>query len=247
MTIEQNRQTSRVVSKGFTLIELLVTIAIIAIIAAILFPVFAQARESARRASCLSNLKQIGLALMMYTQDYDEHFPANYAYPGGSPYLTYAAAIEPYLSNNKQVWVCPSETSTLLMGSAYAYPPFLPTDPAVSYYFNFYIGGNDVVSTGSYHRLSQADIPTPSDVFVLWEMENSRLGANFGGDTTKNAERPCDVDPCTTQADYYGGTGRHLNGDNYVYADGHVKWLARTSVPYAAGPTANRDNRFIVH
>src|SRR5690606_20820347 len=61
--------------KGFTLIELLVVIAIISILAAILFPVFARARENARRASCLSNLKQIGLGFMMYVQDYDEHFP----------------------------------------------------------------------------------------------------------------------------------------------------------------------------
>ena len=63
--------------KAFTLIELLVVIAIIAILAAILFPVFAQAREKARQTSCLSNLKQIGLGLMMYTQDYDETYPMN--------------------------------------------------------------------------------------------------------------------------------------------------------------------------
>ena len=70
---------------AFTLIELLVVIAIIAILAAILFPVFAQAREKARSASCLSNEKQIGLGLMMYTQDYDETYPTAYFLVGGAP------------------------------------------------------------------------------------------------------------------------------------------------------------------
>src|SRR5579872_770958 len=70
----------RHLKRGFTLIELLVVIAIIAILAAILFPVFAQARESARMATCLSNLKQIGLGTMMYVQDYDEHYPNTIAW-----------------------------------------------------------------------------------------------------------------------------------------------------------------------
>src|SRR6266704_6401772 len=75
------RNSMRTKNTAFTLIELLVVIAIIAILAAILFPVFAQAREKARGASCLSNLKQMGLAWMMYAQDYDEQFP--FADPGG--------------------------------------------------------------------------------------------------------------------------------------------------------------------
>src|SRR5579862_4173320 len=70
--------------QGFTLIELLVVIAIIAILAAILFPAFARARENARRASCQSNLKQIGLGIMQYTQDFDEHLPLGYANPFSS-------------------------------------------------------------------------------------------------------------------------------------------------------------------
>jgi prepilin-type N-terminal cleavage/methylation domain-containing protein len=73
--MKMHRQTKRSAGSGFTLIELLVVIAIIAILAAILFPVFARARENARRASCASNLKQISLGLMQYSQDYDERFP----------------------------------------------------------------------------------------------------------------------------------------------------------------------------
>src|SRR5687767_10639650 len=85
---------------GFTLIELLVVIAIIALLAAILFPVFAQARDKARQSSCLSNTRQIGSALMMYGQDYDEGLPAWGEYRWHVP-------LKPYVKN-LQVFVCPS-------------------------------------------------------------------------------------------------------------------------------------------
>ena len=115
----------RSAGRGFTLIELLVVIAIIAILAAILFPVFAKARERARTASCLSNLKQLGSAVMMYSGDYDEHFPygldwADRNYPAiwaGQPAIQallpsiplLTVVLDPYL-RNKQVWACPSDT-----------------------------------------------------------------------------------------------------------------------------------------
>ena len=126
---------------GFTLIELLVVIAIIAILAAILFPVFARAREAARKASCQSNLKQIATGFIMYTQDYDENMPpwtgnARGVYPGGSFGLQhmYPSLVGPYIKNGVevinpaagsgnlgQVWACPSSKSGPSATNTYAY------------------------------------------------------------------------------------------------------------------------------
>jgi prepilin-type N-terminal cleavage/methylation domain-containing protein/prepilin-type processing-associated H-X9-DG protein len=98
--------------RGFTLIELLVVIAIIAILAAILFPVFAKAREKARQTSCLSNQKEIALAVLMYVQDYDERMPISFfgwTSPPGPPY-TWREIVQPYVKN-VQIFQCPSDSN----------------------------------------------------------------------------------------------------------------------------------------
>jgi len=103
---------------GFTLIELLVVIAIIAILAAILFPVFAQVREKARQITCVSNLKQIGLGILQYNEDYDEHFPMVDYIPAGGNELRWYQAVGPYIKNGSTygdgyydgaggIWTCP--------------------------------------------------------------------------------------------------------------------------------------------
>src|SRR5512141_2982153 len=96
---------------GFTLIELLVVIAIIAILAAILFPVFAKAREKARQTSCLSNVKQLALGLQMYVSDYDETLPVGTSWTGGLSRYHLPDLLNPYIKS-ANLWVCPSYFST---------------------------------------------------------------------------------------------------------------------------------------
>lgn len=122
--MRQSNIARKVLAKAaFTSIDLLVVIAIISILAAILFPSFARARENARKASCMSNMKQIGLAVMQYSQDYDEKLPnfvRNNDVGGGvvdpnnkfcSDYYTWAEAVQPYVKS-LQLFVCPSNTQT---------------------------------------------------------------------------------------------------------------------------------------
>ena len=106
--------------RGFTLIELLVVIAIIAILAAILFPVFARAREKARQTSCLSNVKQLALGIHMYAQDYDETLTANQNVVPGQPTEYWFDVIQPYVMN-RQILECPS-SRTQPVGYGWNYP-----------------------------------------------------------------------------------------------------------------------------
>jgi prepilin-type N-terminal cleavage/methylation domain-containing protein/prepilin-type processing-associated H-X9-DG protein len=221
----QNTQRTR---KAFTLIELLVVIAIIAILAAILFPVFARARENARRASCQSNLKQIGLGFMQYTQDYDEKYPANYTAAVDSLPIYYMA-VEPYV-RSKQIWACPSQSDA---GGIPAGAGFVYAD-RINYFYNTNVaGGGPSATIGT--PLSMAAIPSPSEVFLLWDMQPGYSTGNMYSDPdTRSANRP----------GLAVSTGLHLEGENYAFADGHVKWLARKSVPFT---TAKEDIRFTIH
>ncbi|HEY3397280.1 MAG TPA: prepilin-type N-terminal cleavage/methylation domain-containing protein [Armatimonadota bacterium] len=121
--------------KGFTLIELLVVIAIIAILAAMLFPVFARARAKAQQSSCLSNEKQIGLGLMMYTSDNDETLPAAYYYVNGANsnngYVQWSGMIMPYVKN-QQIFVCPSHPLKGFAPTCFTTPPVDPPAGQVS-------------------------------------------------------------------------------------------------------------------
>ena len=205
MNITNTPQT-RSHTKGFTLIELLVVIAIIGILAAILFPVFARARENARRASCQSNLKQIGLGVAQYTQDYDERFPIHN--DGINSLKGFFVIMQPYVKNT-QIYHCPSDTNTRAAS----------TNPAnngyTDYAYNSTLGNDSVgVRSLSIAQLTQ----TALTVLVFDEFDGPgdswASGCGYMG-------KGCAAGLATFQS---GSASRHLEGQNFLFADGHVKW-----------------------
>ncbi len=193
---------TRATRRGFTLIELLVVIAIIAILAAILFPVFAKAREKARTSSCQSNLKQLGVAFMQYTQDYDEKFCEAWngnAQLAANTTRNWGVALQPYIKS-RQVFKCPSDTEST---------------SASSYNMNNWIG-----------QQALAAIDQPASVLILmdghterggdWDPNNAATGNGLNADYTiwNASARACRADR---------GLPRHTSKANVLYADGHVK------------------------
>ena len=227
--------------KGFTLIELLVVIAIIAILAAILFPVFAQAREKARQTSCLSNEKQIGLAILQYTQDYDEKFPlSNYMQDLTTKEQLYTA-VEPYVKadysrllartgTHLSVWVCPDWASIYTAPDAVSYPSWSylanrDLMPATAPYFP--PAWSTQVST-------LASINAPAQVVLV--AEGSGLGVYTSGNDTGTYPQ---FDPANytngkdVNIDYAVGRGfRHHGGSNFLFSDGHVQWIYGPTTSY---------------
>jgi prepilin-type N-terminal cleavage/methylation domain-containing protein/prepilin-type processing-associated H-X9-DG protein len=200
----------RKTARGFTLIELLVVIAIIAILAAILFPVFAKAREKARQASCLSNQKQGALALLMYTQDYDEklcfYWLGSYAGSGG----LWTSTLQPYIKSAK-VLACPS----------YA---FVPEDWMVNqfYYLKGYGINLGIINYTSF-PVSLADLDMPAETAAFCDVSNYDWASLPGGFWYVYAH-----------PDY-----RHNEQCNVAWFDGHAKSMTQGTlesvVPNSSG------------
>ncbi len=216
---------------GFTLIELLVVIAIIAILAAILFPVFARARENARRASCQSNLKQIGLGMMQYSQDYDEKLVPMWNYTGGAatpPLVWWEDNIQPYV-RSYQLFICPSQSPP--SGYTYGRPPGLPNPLYSSYVLNNVT--NPSLDTGQGYIYGVHNGPSVSAGKSLAAIDDVATTISmFDGGVTKEVTVWDRTDIGATAAGVCGATGcvlkRHLEGANFLFFDGHVKFLGRS-------------------
>jgi prepilin-type N-terminal cleavage/methylation domain-containing protein/prepilin-type processing-associated H-X9-DG protein len=222
---------------AFTLIELLVVIAIIAILASILFPVFARSRENARAASCLSNMKQMGLAIEMYKQDYDGWYPYGSRKDPGVVTDWYHAFLDPYIKND-QVIYCPSDPKEWSIGYGY--------NEAFGYRMNDSRAGNPSVNYLSlcnqkvpiYDGINEAGVTDPSNSIILTE---SSLYYNYlislGGTWTPDTASQSltiffpNSNKSTMTAHYMREeAGIHNGGVNNTYADGHVKWQRISNV-----------------
>ncbi|MGI4787544.1 MAG: DUF1559 domain-containing protein [Janthinobacterium lividum] len=244
--------TSKRSRVGFTLIELLVVIAIIAILAAILFPVFQKVRENARRTSCLSNEKQIGLAFTQYTQDADEQFPTGQVGLSANCYVGkpadthrvsgdgWAFQLYPYVKSTG-VYICPDDSTTKTWG-------------LVSYALNENLPGN-----------SLALLAAPFTTVMMFEANANPNGTGQGMDPSQSlsgvtadcymASVDPDADPL--DQDFYfasnlaGATGhlggrqavtsptRHDPGSCFLATDGHVKYLRPTQISSGFTPSAS--------
>jgi prepilin-type N-terminal cleavage/methylation domain-containing protein/prepilin-type processing-associated H-X9-DG protein len=222
--------------RAFTLIELLVVISIIALLAAILFPVFGRARESARRSACQSNLKQFSMGWMQYAQDYDE-MTAPYRVSAGSldsptnPGMPWADTIMTYVKNS-QVLICPSQQAEKdINGTTYA-------RPGMSYSYNMVVS-----SYGPGQKI--AAIQSASTMVLFADAVGS---VNSFRGNVFDMRGGTGITARVNYGTYYQisrtalpAGARHMDGANYAFVDGHVKWYhcAYSPVGYQfAGPTA---------
>jgi len=234
--------------KGFTLIELLVVIAIIAILAAILFPVFARARENARRSSCSSNMKQVALGVMQYNQDYDEKFPIPLTSGGaagnsvpdrpwdnvyGQNSLGWEHGIQPYVKST-QLFRCPSTG----VGNDVGVPGKRNDDWSghTNYainrritggFRNFPNDGQPANPSANPKPISLAGLEFPAATLLLIEThQHAAVGANVddsGGWAWTDGHQFL-LDGTHPIMNGQSPLKKHLDGANYAFADGHVKW-----------------------
>lgn len=227
--IERGAQTNCEANHGsnrraaFTLIELLIVIAIISILAAILFPVFSRARENARRTSCASNMKQISLGLMQYMQDYDEMYPRHIqdATVPSANRVYWNAFIQPYVKST-QIFNCPNRTETAIVWNGAA------NDNTIAYGMNYWL--NSYYYPAGSPGLRLAAIQNPAQTVWIAEtgslQESPGFGYNqcypswYGKTYPTNATYGFDAFNAAGRL-----TNRHFGGLNVIWGDGHVKWV----------------------
>jgi prepilin-type N-terminal cleavage/methylation domain-containing protein len=207
------RQSSKL---GFTLIELLVVIAIISILASMLFPAFARARESARKTVCVSNLRQIGLGIMQYTQDYDEMYPSGYPFfisgqPGQTADQYLSVVVDPYIKS-QQVWSCPSWKG---------------------HYSGAYVGAGNYsfITAAANNAIGVPNLRSASGLAGVSEPTLYPLlfcgiaPQQSGYDPATPGVNNSSMNAHTALSDKAWDAGEVLGGDSILYADGHAKYL----------------------
>jgi prepilin-type N-terminal cleavage/methylation domain-containing protein/prepilin-type processing-associated H-X9-DG protein len=212
--------------KGFTLIELLVVVAIIGILASILFPVFARARENARRASCQSNLKQLGLGIAQYSQDYDEKLPPAFQYNdtyANKGLWSWMSLIQPYVKS-AQVCVCPSwsypNNEYFDQDASRPVPIPLASYTAINAVAGVNMSGNGTGGTDNPRAL--AAITKPSE--TIYALDAKTLATNPGSVHNDSYNCGWDAASIATALSTYSPTyGAHFDGSNCLFIDGHVK------------------------
>ena len=215
-------------ASGFTLIELLVVIAIIALLAAILFPVFAQARENARRTACLSNMKQVGLGMLQYLQDADDIYPPHYNGTQKWPQM-----MDPYVRSN-QVYNCPDRPIFPYLGD-------YDTAGGIPYGMNYWL------NRYYFPTLVVASITRPSQTVWIAEINGEPAGSDLTMVTQYQSYPPyygAVEYPTSTSYGIYvtpetSGrlATRHDGGLNVIWADGHAKWMRREILENDIGST----------
>jgi prepilin-type N-terminal cleavage/methylation domain-containing protein/prepilin-type processing-associated H-X9-DG protein len=239
-----NRNQSR---KGFTLIELLVVIAIIAILAAILFPVFAKAREEARRTTCLSNENQLGLALLQYVQDNDEWYPDRYAdtpTPSSNTQETWRSSIYPYVKS-AGVYKCPDDPAAFTTNNAFdALTPGGPGQFASGYVIWAPAGFENFpfnIQANQYGGQNISSIQDPDYALLMLETSYLETDCTPGQAYTEpsdTSEADCSItngtvtEACEATAPSSWSSGHSKNASNTLFHDGHVKYqlLASTFI-----------------
>ena len=241
----------RKLQRGFTLIELLVVIAIIAILAAILFPVFQKVRENARRASCASDEKQLGIAFTQYAQDADEGYPliSYIVPPGGVSAFTnpcgpvalgqvgWAEAIYPFVKSTG-AYRCPD---TPPAGNAGGNCNAGGNIGASGYALNFWIANNNPptgvthsddssasqTANAKFSKLNQFDFP--SSTFLLTDASDGSNGSDTHGGSSENVQWGW-TQSATRGLATDGALQKHNGGANYLFVDSHVKWISASAM-----------------